>query len=444
MSRSYFMLRAGRLLFWLLIVVFAKLQAQNLLTVDDVIQITLQNNYGLHIARDNLQMAVNNVQPGNAGFLPNLDLSVSYSQSRTNSEQSYTDPNRPALKRNNAGSTSQGAGAVLSWTVFDGFKMFASYARYRSLEKIERYKLRKEIETTIADVILTYYDVVQKKLIMQVDREAVSISEQRLQIVQQGYDLGVSSNLEVLQAKVDLNSDRSAFLAQEAIVSDAQSKLMKIMAQPEQNLFTVIDTISVEPLLAVDSLQQMLLAQNADLLVARQDVAMARFELGEIRSEIYPKVSLNSGYSYNRSESEAGFIKMNQSFGYTYGAQLSLNLFNGFNTQRRELNSRLSQQNMQLALAEMKMNISHDFDNLVLKYRNSLSRLHLEQENVNVALENVNIALEIYRLGTITALQLREVQRNYVAAKSRLISTAYEVKQYEVNLRQISGQLLRE
>jgi outer membrane protein len=278
-----------------------------------------------------------------------------------------------------------------------------------------------------------------------VDREAVSISEQRLQIVQQGYDLGVSSNLEVLQAKVDLNSDRSAFLTQEAIVSDAQSKLLKIMARPpERTSFTVIDTIIVEPFLAVDSLQQNLFTRNTDLLIAQQDVNVARFELREIRSEIYPKLNVSSGYTYNRLESQAGFIKTNNTYGYLYGAQLYLNLFNGFNTQREIQNYRLNQQNKQYALAEIKTNLGYDFDNLALKYRNSISRLHLEQDNVNVASENVKIALEIYRLGTITALQLREVQRNYVAAKSRFISTAYEVKQYEISIRQLSGELVKE
>jgi len=423
----------------------AELPGQELLTVDDVIQITIQNNYGLQIARDNLKIASNNFHAGNAGFLPNLDLSLTYNQSQSNSEQGYADPTRPVLKRSDAGSITKAAAANLTWTIFDGFKMFASYNRFNGLKKIEQYKLKKEMETTISDVLQAYYDVVQQKLIMEVDQEAVSISEQRLQIVQQGYDLGVSSNLEVLQAKVDLNSDRSAYLTQEAIVSDAQSKLLKIMARPpERTSFTVIDTIIVEPLLAVDSLQQNLFTRNTDLLIAQQDVDVARFELREIRSEIYPKLNLSSGYSYNRSESQAGFIKTNNTYGYLYGAQLYLNLFNGFNTRRELQNYKLNQQNKQYAFTEMKTNLGHDFDNLALKYRNSISRLHLEQDNVNVASENVKIALEIYRLGTITALQLREVQRNYVAAKSRFISTAYEVKQYEISIRQLSGELVRE
>ncbi len=404
----------------------------------------MQKNYGILIARDNLQIAANNYSPGNAGFLPSLDVSAAVSHSKVNSEQQYADPTRPAQIRNDAGSDNKNAAAVLSWTVFDGFKMFASAARLNSLEKMERYNLRREMETTLADVVLTYYDVVQKKLIMEVDREAVSISEQRLRIVQQGYDIGVSSNLDVLQARVDLNSDRSVFLGQEIAVADAQSKLMIILARPEQELFTVIDTINTEPQLEVETLRQSLLTGNSDLLIGQQDLAVARSELSEIRSAIFPSINLTGSYNYNRSESQAGFFEMNETYGYNYGAQLSLNLFNGFNTRREIQNARLNRRDKQFYLDELRLNLSSDFNALVLKYRNSLTRLQLEQENVGVASENVKIALQIYGMGSITPLQLREVQKNYIAAKSRLISTAYEVKQHEIGLLRLSGNLVKE
>jgi outer membrane protein TolC len=435
-----FVFKTGVLLYWLF---GTNLQAQELLTIEDVIQITLQNNYGLQIARDNLQIAENNFHPGRAGFLPTLDLSASLSHSKINSEQQYADPNRPAQIRKNAGSDNENAGAVLNWTIFDGFKMFAAYARYNSLEKMERFKLRKEMETKISEAILAYNDMVQKKLIMEVDREAVAISEQRLKIVQQGYELGVSSNLDVLQARVDLNSDRSVFLSQEVEVSDARSQLIKVMARPEQDMFMVIDTIRIVPDLELGDLRQNLFNRNSDYLIGQQDLAVARSELGEIRAEFFPSINLSSSYSYNRSESQAGFFEMNKTYGYSYGAQVSWNLFNGFNTYREIQNARLNRRSKQIYMEELKTNLLSDFSALALKYRNSLTRMQLEQENVGVASENVKIALEIYQLGTITPLQLREVQKNYVAAKSRLISTAYEVKQNEVGLLQLSGELVK-
>ena len=424
---------------FLLFLITSFLGAQEILSLDNAIQITLQNNYGILIAKDNMEIAANNYHPGNAGFLPNLDISLSYSRSRINSEQTYS--NGSSQTRKDADSKNSGAGAALVWTIFDGFKMFASYSKLSGLEKIERYKLKREIELTISDVILTYYDVVRKKLILQVDREAVSISEQRLQIVGQGYDLGVSSNLDVLQAKVDLNTDRSAFLGQEVEVADAQSKLEKILARPAQNSFTVVDSIKLGPVLTVENLQEKLYNQNTDLRIGQEDLAVAKHELREMKAEKYPRLNLSSSYSYSRSESQAGFFNKNETNGYSYGASVSMNLFNGFNTMRREQNSRLTKRMKEIALEELKTNIAADFNNLMLKYQNSRTRMQLEQENVGVASENVKIALEIYQLGTITPLQLREVQRNYIAAKSRLISTAFEVKQNEVNLLRMSGSL---
>jgi outer membrane protein len=422
----------------------ADLGAQELLTLEDAIQLTLQHNYSILIARDNMQIAGNNYSPGNAGFLPNLDLYVTYNQSSSNSEQDYLDPSRPNLNRRNAISTTKTAGTALSWTVFDGFKMFAAYSRLGRLHKMERYKLQQQIEDKISQVILSYYDVVRKKLILQVDREAVAISEQRLRIVEQGYELGVSSNLDVLQARVDLNSDRSVLLSQEVDIADAQSNLQKIIARPEQRAFAVNDTIDVHPVLQIDSLLSNLFYQNIDLLIGQQEVEVAKFQRREVMAARYPTLNLTTGYNYNRSESQTGIFEMNEAYGYILGAYVSLNLFNGFNTYREEQNSRLTKRNKQFALEELKQNLTHDFNNLVLKYRNSLQRMQMEEENVQVALENVTIALERYQLGTITPLQLREVQRNYISAKSRFISTAYEVKQNQVYLLRLCGELIKE
>jgi outer membrane protein len=56
---------------------------------------------------------------------------------------------------------------------------------------------------------------------------------------------------------------------------------------------------------------------------------------------------------------------------------------------------------------------------------------------------NVDVALEQFEVGTITSVELREVQEQFIQAESRLLTAQFEAKQAEVELLRLSGQLLR-
>jgi len=52
-----------------------------------------------------------------------------------------------------------------------------------------------------------------------------------------------------------------------------------------------------------------------------------------------------------------------------------------------------------------------------------------------------DIALESYRLGAITAVELRDVQLGHIAAEQRLITVRYEAKMAELQLKRLAGLL---
>jgi outer membrane protein TolC len=56
---------------------------------------------------------------------------------------------------------------------------------------------------------------------------------------------------------------------------------------------------------------------------------------------------------------------------------------------------------------------------------------------------NVDVALKQFELGTITSVELRDVQEQFIEAESRLLTAQFEAKQAEVELLRLSGQLLK-
>ena len=69
----------SRLLFLICVLLSFITSAQNTLTLQETIELALENNYGIRIARSNQEIADNNYTLGNAGFLP--IVSVSFNKS---------------------------------------------------------------------------------------------------------------------------------------------------------------------------------------------------------------------------------------------------------------------------------------------------------------------------------------------------------------------------
>jgi outer membrane protein TolC len=123
---------------------------------------------------------------------------------------------------------------------------------------------------------------------------------------------------------------------------------------------------------------------------------------------------------------------------------VSVNVFDGFNQRRRIQNAKINSLIVEDQESDTKNQLLAAFDRSVLSYRNSLQLVSLEQANTKLARQNVDIAFERYRVGNSTSYEFREVQRNTVAAETRLIEAEYNAKLAEIELLRLSGGMLEE
>ncbi len=413
---------------------------QQKLTINEVIKIALENNFDIRFAKSDAAISDNNYSLGNAGFLPKVDISGSQSRTVTNTKQEYATGS--SVDKSDAGSNSTSANIILSWTLFDGLKMFTSYSKLREYKELGELKLRNQIENSISDVMKTYYDIVRQKYNYRVAKESISISEERLNLAQEKLSVGSASQLDVLRAKVDLNTDKSNLLSQEVTLNSLKVTLNGLLARNVALDFDVEDEIIVKSGMSFDQLKETALKNNADLQQAKKSKSISSYDVSIMQAEYFPKISLNSGYNYQKSESDANLVKTNKSYGYNYGLSLSWNIFNGFNTNLAYQNALITQDKNEINLLAA---INEVESVLLIAYKNyekNLEILQLEEENVSVAKENLDLAIEQFKLGILSPLEFRDIQKNYTTAQSRLSSARYSAKISEKDLLKQSGTLL--
>jgi outer membrane protein len=174
--------------------------------------LTLEHNYDIKIAKNNLKIDKTNNNAANAGMLPSLNGVLINNNSELNTSQTQADGTVRTL--NNAKNFSLVYGVSLDWTVFDGFRMFTRKEQLATLEQQGKEELQAAIFSRISSIYTTYYDLVQQQQAMASMDSAIVISSQRLTTSQNRFTIGKASKLEVLNAQVDLNSDKSLLLSQ--------------------------------------------------------------------------------------------------------------------------------------------------------------------------------------------------------------------------------------
>ncbi|HAH53860.1 MAG TPA: transporter, partial [Flavobacterium sp.] len=311
-----------------------KINAQEVLTIENAIKIALENNFEIKLASNNLDINKTNVAVGNAGMLPKLTATLVDANRIENSSQTRQDGTVNAL--DNAKNNSLNYGVGLDWTVFDGFKMFAKLDQLKELQKLGEAQLKRTIIMKISEVNSVYFDLVQQQQQLAALDTTIVISTQRLTLAQNRFNIGKASKLEVLNAQVDLNTDKVTLLRQKESYINRKIALNQILARDSKVDFKVVDEVTVDGKLILADLMALAEKQNPQLESEIINKRVSELQLKQIRGERYPTLNLTSGYNFLESESSLGFTSQFSARGLSYGFRASLNVFDGFAQNRNE------------------------------------------------------------------------------------------------------------
>ncbi|GKG72957.1 membrane protein [Parabacteroides goldsteinii] len=417
-------------------------KAQEVYSLKQCIETGLERNYSIRIIRNEQLISNNNATPGNAGYLPTVDMSGGFSGTVNNNRNKLSDGTTE--KENGVNSETGNIGLNVNWTVFDGFGIQAEYARLKELKKMGELDTRLTIEDFVATLSGEYYNMIRQYIRLRNLRSSLDLSRERVRIAEERYHIGSGSRMDLQQAQVDFNADSSNVLNQLEVVHTSRIRLNELMALDNIDEQIALKDSVIRPNIFLDEIDlwQSTLASNASLLIAQKNQTLSELDYKKVKSRDYPYVKLNAGYGYTANWYEVGATDLQQRLGLNYGLTVGLNLFDGLNRRRERRNARIQIENSQLKKQELELGLRADMSNLWMAYRNNLDLWSLEKENVIVALENHRIAIDRYKLGELSGIELREAQISLLEAEERQSIAEYSTKLCEISLLQLSGQIL--
>lgn len=409
------------------------------LTMQEAIAICLEKNYDIALAKSDSFIAKRNNTIGNAGMLPDVSLNAGVNYGLGNLNQRFV--NGTEINRANVNSLNVNASANLSWTLFDGLKMFFTKQRLSMQESLATLQLKDKVQSSVAAIIVAYVEIVKQKQTVSAYQEAIRLAEERFKIASAKVELGVSAKTDALQARVDVNARKAELLKQQALLENTKQSLNVLLARNVETFFEVEDSIILNTSFASTSLQQA--NQNFAIQSALMQVGIAKQQLKETQAKRSPVIVGNASYSYTYARSDAGFSLFNQQNGLVVGATLAFPLFNGFNLNREVKIAKLNVSKAETSAEQIKLQQVVQVKKAARDYSVALEALKLEEENIAFAKENVMIATERFKLSQSTSIEYREAQKSYEDAQLRLVAARYEVKKAETELLRLTGKLVQ-
>jgi outer membrane protein len=419
--------------------------AQEQVALEDVIRLALEKNYDVLLVKNTASSASldNNYVLG--AFLPQFNGTAGKVWNENDQKQEFSD--NTVRERNGIESTNTTASLLMTWTLFDGTKMFATRERVQQTDIQGQLLVKDQMVNTIAEVINNYYNIVRQKQQLRAIEEQMGVSEERVKLAEKKLQVGTGVKPELLQARVDLNAQRAGILQQETLISQLKDQLNGLVGLQLPKTFDVSDSIIINLDIDRAAIESNIENTNYALQAAKQNLTISRLAIRERRGDMFPVVNFNSAYNFTRNENSVAINNftplLNQNKGLNYGLSVTVPILNGFNRRRLTQQAKITYNYQEIFYNQQKTNVNVALSNALVNYDNAKKILLIEEETIGLAKENVFIALETFKRGVTTFIELRTAQQSLHDAYNRLIAARYNAKVAETELLRLNGSLLK-
>ncbi len=131
--------------------------AQEILTKKEALEIALENNYGVQIANNNVEVAKNNSSIYNSGYLPTVSSTAGANYNNSNQEVEFQDGRE--IKVDGAETRTYNASVALNYTLFDGLGRRYNYKQLKETYNLTELQARETIENMYLQLFNTYFQI---------------------------------------------------------------------------------------------------------------------------------------------------------------------------------------------------------------------------------------------------------------------------------------------
>jgi NodT family efflux transporter outer membrane factor (OMF) lipoprotein len=296
----------------------------------------------------------------------------------------------------------------------------SSQAQYESTVETER----DVMVTLFAEVAMTYIEVREMQRRVEYATQNISVQRDALGLAQERYDTGLSSQLDVVQAKATLGMTEAALPDFETAKNQALFRLAVLLGQDAGSLqgeFAVPAAIPSPVGRITLGLPVDLVRQRPDVRAAERRLAAQTAQIGVATAALYPSFTL-SGFIGLQTRSVNDLFSSNSEM---WGASLpfSWNLFDGGRVRSNiELQKELTETRL-LEYRQAVLEALAEVESALVAYNNEQEKLAALRRATAATVEGVRLAMLQYDTGLTDYNNVMTMQRDLFQLQDQLAAS---------------------
>lgn len=404
--------------------------AQQTLTLQECIDIALQNNRNIKQQRLTKQQRKIAYNQARTDLLPNLNASVSqgFSFGRTLGDDN-------TYKNDISRQSSFSTGLSSSITLFDGMKMKHNIDARRFEMKASEADLKKNEDDIVMSVSTAYLQALMNKELLQIAKNQVLLTntniEKRKALIESGkMAQGELYELEAQAAKEELNRVQAENSLKLSLLDLAQ--IMEMEHYEDLNITTPSGLITNEStLLSANAVYESALLSRPELRAIQYRLQGNEKEVLMAKSEYFPKLSLEGsiGTSYfnTKGVSVPSFSsQLKDKLGYRFGFSLSIPIFNKFQVRNSVKNAKIQLENTRLEIDKTKLELRKRIETAYYNALAAQTRWKAAQKAIEANREAFRFVEQKFENGRANSYEMFQAKNNLTQALSEQTQAKYE------------------
>ena len=400
-------------------------------TMEQCIQIALQNNPQIEIARKQVEVQEAALLGTYTEVMPTLNATIMGANRTTSGDRDIIVEGVVLREAPGSTRTNYRNGVFMNMNLYNGGRNWNSIRQARQESETEEFAQTTTENQVIVDVKTGYYGLLRALRLKEVQEENVRLNEEQLRRTQSMYEIGSVARVEVLQTTAALGAARITLHNREKDVLQARAGLANVMGIGSSDVFEIIDPLEGGALdtTALMSLQDALrLANLTNPAIQRDEGRIRSAMLGTkiARGLLWPTVSGNIGYSRTGVRFQDVYGTYDKNWNLSFGVNLSLPILNGTQTYADISRAQAQQLIAEETLRQTRRTTSLSIRNALLDLETAREVITLSNDNIVASEESLRLAEERYRVGSGTLLEVFTAQEALVRAKSDLAGAQYD------------------
>ena len=431
-----------RKLVYILLFFFNLSFAQEVLTTEMAVKLTLENNLDIQVSENFLEISKNNSSILNSDYLPTINATSSVSRAQGDVEVKTNQG--ISAKINDTSNDESFANVNIVYNIVDGRGRKYNYQKSKELYNRTELEVREIIENTLLQLFTVYFDFARLTREKEILKNTLGISIQRLERVKTKYKFGQSTSIEVSSAEVDKNTDSLNYLNIIKVLSNTKRDLNLIMNIDLESDFEVVEDVEFIDEKETENFFNAGLSNNTMFQILDKDVEISNLELKAIKSTYLPTVQLRGSYGWNETIDEIAYNPVNEfsSKGVSTGINISIPIFDGGKRITATKNARINLENSLIQKNKSELEIIKNIRNAYETYKNNLFLLQIQEKSYQTSKLSFSKFEEKYSLGLVSSLEFRQAQINLLRAELLLNSSLFESKISELVFLKLTGKIV--